>query len=276
MTLRPSGADEPSTAADRGAENYRRWPQAATAHTPPARVPNVGIDSSELTAYWSAVAAVAPVLAIALVLEVRSLGRKWHARETTFERRWSLLGIVAAFVAGVGLIMSGQLALENLAGDTSQAPETAALWAGICLYTAAVIVISLPIGEVIGLVAAASAPEWGRKRQYAQLTDSVRAARRQIRSGLLEMLSVKADVLTIASRIDREGVTDEEVHGIATRGTAMMPKVDSSIAKLREMDRDLAKLERKIARRLKRIEAGKRDKAFDKVLRARFDELVSR
>lgn len=123
----------------------------------------------DLTAYWSAISQVIPVLALAIVLEARALARRWTNKRRTPSRRfrsWSVLGL---FVLGVGLINVELTALGNLATGSYRFYEV--VLSQVVVLCALFLVVSQPVALITGAALSDSGlPKWRVRRLRKEMS----------------------------------------------------------------------------------------------------------
>lgn len=110
------------------------------------------MDNDWQTAYWGAIAQIIPVLALAMVLEVRYLGPKMGSKEL-FGKLWVRVVAAASFyVISVMLFTSELYALFALLGDQRDASNRYAspgvIWSLVSVGLALIFVFMMPVLSV--------------------------------------------------------------------------------------------------------------------------------
>ncbi|MDR5699953.1 hypothetical protein [Agromyces aerolatus] len=235
-------------------------------------------------AYWSAMAQVVPVLALALVLETRALARRWSQKKLKAtrraRRRW--VGVLLVFCFLLPWLIT--TALGNLA-ETSSRPWQFVL--SLAAVTAiAFVVIGLPIASVVNTswdvyYAIFIKMPWSKLRRDIKelegVVESVELHNRYLRDRILTRLGDRADFLVSQRHAERwlptfefaaKHLKDPKERQVAIefrddqRRTIEIAEeglvlVNDHLIYLRESQQAMADLDRKARKQIRRIRDGK-------------------
>lgn len=248
------------------------------------------MSESELTyqtAYWSVVAQVIPVIALALVLEARHVARRWRRKKNFRQQRQRRGWAITALVLTSALSLFEYWALIKLA-EPERLNAFHVLMSSLANLTIAlgvILVVSMPLSAVAGLGAIDTSPRMAaRNQRRAQkvatpLRRDMLVLRSRIQGTRLRALGNRLRVITAIVQFD-------DVRGDLAKTAALVERFegtrDDFIAVGAEIDQMLAEIDEQLLQldenstRLDKVVADRGDlRALEKFIRNQLADHVN-